>query len=74
MAVRPHVVADMGPFVQPLEQEIRMSFLPALLGILPMEIDGEYHQLLTHGMDWQSATQWIQLQPSTQPCLRQLIT
>jgi hypothetical protein len=27
-----------------------MSFLPALLGIPPTEIDGEYHQLLTHGV------------------------
>ncbi len=44
------VVADTGPFFQPLEREIRMSFLPALLGIPPTEIDGEYRQLLTHGV------------------------
>jgi hypothetical protein len=27
-----------------------MSFLPALLGIPPTEFDGEYRQLLTHGV------------------------
>jgi hypothetical protein len=27
-----------------------MSLLPALLGIPPTEIDGEYRQLLTHGV------------------------
>ncbi len=44
------VVADTGPFFQPLEREIRMSFLPALLGIPPTEINGEYRQLLAHGV------------------------
>ncbi len=44
------VVADTGPFFQPLEKEIRMSFLPALLGIPPSEIDGGYRQLLTHSV------------------------
>ena len=27
-----------------------MSFLPALLGIPPSEINGEYRQILTHGV------------------------
>jgi hypothetical protein len=45
-----HVVADTGPFFQPLEREIRMSFLPALLGIPLTEINREYRQLLTHGV------------------------
>ena len=45
-----HVVANMGPFFQPLEREIWMSFLPALLGIPPTEIDGGYRQLLTQGV------------------------
>ena len=44
------VVADTGPFFQPLEKEIRTSFLPALLGIPPTAIDGDYRQLLTHGV------------------------
>jgi hypothetical protein len=44
------VVADTGPFFQPLEKEIRTSFLPALLGIPPTAIDGDYRQLLTHGI------------------------
>ncbi|KAL3806424.1 hypothetical protein ACHAXA_007766, partial [Cyclostephanos tholiformis] len=34
----------------PLEKEIRTSFLPALLGIPLMAIDGDYRQLLTHGV------------------------
>jgi hypothetical protein len=37
-------------FFAPLEAEIRTSFLPALLGIPPLEIDGEYRQILTHGV------------------------
>ncbi len=45
-----HVVADTGPFFQPLEREIQMNFLPALLGIPPTKFDREYHQLLTHGV------------------------
>ena len=44
------IVADTGPFFQPLEKEIWMSFLPALLGIPPTAIDGDYRQLLTHGV------------------------
>jgi hypothetical protein len=43
-----HVVADTGPFFQPLEKEIRMSFLPALLGIPPTAIGRGYRQFLTH--------------------------
>ena len=44
------MVADTGPFFQPLEKEIRMSFLPALLGIPPTAIDGGYRQLLTQSV------------------------
>ncbi len=44
------VVANTAPFFQPLEKEIWMSFLPALLGIPPSEIDGGYRQLLTHSV------------------------
>jgi len=44
------VVADTGPFFEPLEREIRLNFLPALLGIPPAEIDGGYRQLLTHSV------------------------
>ncbi len=44
------VVVDTAPFFAPLESEIWMSFLPALLGIPSTEIDGEYRQLLTHGI------------------------
>jgi hypothetical protein len=45
-----HVVADTASFFAPLEMEIWMSFLPVLLGIPSTEIDGGYHQLLTHGV------------------------
>ncbi len=44
------VVLDTAPFFAPLESEIWMSFLPALLGIPSTKIDGEYRQLLTHGV------------------------
>ncbi len=44
------VVANTAPFFTPLEKEIWMSFLPALLGIPLTEIDGGYCQLLTHGV------------------------
>ncbi len=44
------MVADTAPFFAPLESEIWTSFLPALLGILSTKIDGEYCQLLTHGV------------------------
>ncbi len=43
-------VADTGPFFQPLERELRMSFLPTLLGIPLTKIDGGYRQLLTQGV------------------------
>jgi hypothetical protein len=35
------VVADTAPFFSPLEEAIRMHFLPALLGIPLVEINGE---------------------------------
>jgi hypothetical protein len=41
---------DTAPFFASLELEIRTRFLPALLGIPLTEIDGEYRQLLTHGV------------------------
>ncbi len=44
------VVADTAPFFAPLEAEICTSFLPALLGIPLLEINGKYHQILTHGV------------------------
>ncbi len=44
------VVANTASFFAPLEKEIWTSFLPALLGIPLTEIDGGYHQLLTHGV------------------------
>jgi hypothetical protein len=44
------VVADTAPFFALLELEIRMSFLPALLGIPLTKIKGEYRRLLTHGI------------------------
>ncbi len=44
------VVANTALFFAPLEKEIRTSFLPALLGIPLTEINGGYHQLLTHGI------------------------
>ncbi len=42
------VVAYTALFYVPLEMEIQTRFLPALLGIPSTEIDGGYHQLLTH--------------------------
>jgi hypothetical protein len=44
------VVTDTDPFVSPLEEVIRTRFLPALLGIPSVEIDGDYRQLLTHSV------------------------
>ncbi len=44
------VVLDTAPFFAPLESEIWTSFLSALLGIPSTKIDGEYRQLLTHGV------------------------
>ena len=44
------VVADTAPFFSPLEEVIRKHFLPALLGVPSVEIDGDYRQLLTHSV------------------------
>jgi hypothetical protein len=44
------VVADTAPFFSSLEEVIRMHFLPALLGVPSVEIDGDYRQLLTHSV------------------------
>jgi len=44
------VVADTAPFFSPLEEAIRTHFLPALLGVPLVEIDGDYCQLLTHSV------------------------
>ena len=44
------VVADTALFFSPLEEVIRTHFLPALLGVPSVEIDGEYRQLLTHSI------------------------
>jgi len=42
------VVADTGPFFEPLERAIRSKFIPALLGLT--EIDGKFRELLTHSV------------------------
>ena len=44
------VVANTAPFFSPLEKVIRMHFFPALRGVPSVEIDGDYHQLLTHSI------------------------
>jgi hypothetical protein len=44
------VVADTTPSCSPLEEVIRTHFLPALLGLPSVEIDGDYRQLLTHSV------------------------
>jgi len=44
------VVADTAPLFSQLEEVIRTHFLPALLGVPSVEIDGDYHQLLTHSV------------------------
>jgi hypothetical protein len=44
------VVADTGPFFEPLEKAIRCHFLPALLGLGAGDIDGKYRELLTHSV------------------------
>jgi len=44
------VVADTALFFSPLEEVIRTRFLPALLGVPSVEIDGDYRQLLTHSV------------------------
>jgi hypothetical protein len=74
------VVADTAPFFSPLEEVIPTHFLPALLGVPLVEIDGEYRQLLTHSVKlaswggWQSATLWTQPPIFTRPLLQQLVT
>ena len=42
------VVADTGPFFEPLERAIRSKFIPALLGLT--EIDGKFRELLMHSV------------------------
>ena len=44
------VVADTALFFSPLEEMIRTHFLPALLGVPLVEINGDYRQLLTHSV------------------------
>ena len=44
------VVADTTQFFSPLEEVIRTHFLPALLGVPLVEIDGDNRQLLTHSI------------------------
>jgi hypothetical protein len=44
------VVADTGPFFDPLEKAIRSKFIPALLGLRADEINGKYRELLTHSV------------------------
>ncbi|KAL3764483.1 LOW QUALITY PROTEIN: hypothetical protein ACHAWU_009969 [Discostella pseudostelligera] len=45
-----HVVADTGPFFEPLEKAIQCHFLPALLGLGAGDIDGKYRELLMHSV------------------------
>ncbi len=55
------VVADTGPFFDPLEKAIRSKFIPALLGLRADEITGKYWELLTHSVTkggWHYGTQW----------------
>ena len=44
------VVADTGPFFEPLEKAIRTQFIPALMGLPAGDIDGKYRELLTHSV------------------------
>jgi hypothetical protein len=44
------VVTNTLPFFSPLEEVIHKHFLPALLGVPSVEINGEYHQILTHSV------------------------
>jgi hypothetical protein len=44
------VVTNTAPFFAPLEAVIRTHFLPSLLGIPSVKIDGDYRQLLTHSI------------------------
>jgi hypothetical protein len=45
------VTSDMAPHFAPLEVAIRMKFLPALLGVAALDLDGEFQELLTHGVE-----------------------
>jgi hypothetical protein len=42
--------SDTAPHFSPLEVAIRTKFLPALLGIAALDLDGEFWELLTHGV------------------------
>jgi hypothetical protein len=44
------VTSDTAPHFAPLEMAIRTKFLPALLGIAALDLDGEFRELLTHGV------------------------
>ncbi len=44
------VVADVGPFFEPLECAIQGKFIPALIGLQSWEITGKYRLLLTHSI------------------------
>ncbi len=44
------VTSDTAPHFAPLEVAIKTKFLPALLGIAALDLDGEFRELLTHGV------------------------
>jgi hypothetical protein len=44
------VTSDTAAHFAPLEVAIRTKFLPALLGIAASDLDGEFRELLTHGV------------------------
>ncbi len=44
------VTSDTAPHFAPLEMAIRTEFFPALLGIAALDLDGEFRELLTHGV------------------------
>jgi hypothetical protein len=44
------VTYDMAPHFAPLEVAIRTKFLPALLGIAALDLDGKFCKLLTHSV------------------------
>ncbi len=44
------VTSDTAPHFAPLEVAIRTKFLPALLGIAALDLDGEFRELLTHSV------------------------
>ena len=39
-----------GPYFVPLKVAIRTKFIPALVGVQSWEVDGGYHELLTHSI------------------------